>query len=338
MAFAAVLCLEAASLVAVAPEVVREISGETDTLFLIIPFPTRVVDVGGDAPAYLFVFFAGAILASLAWLLRDWRKIGQGFHEALNDKIAVPEKSQAGLSFQLFCVMMLGSVGWYVILSIAGITAATPAFDEMDRWELAYVFAKASVYEELITRVLYVGLPMAAIALYQKRAGWWKLFVGGKGDLEASDWALIAASGAIFALAHAPGWDLWKVPPTVISGVAFGYLFAKKGLAASIVVHFAIDYTSMPLEVFGLSTLDLLLTLFLLASVFLGLYYAARYAMEASESLGAGKTGAAPPPPPGPFIAAHDARFVCVACGNYEATYADGALKCTRCGQEYKYL
>jgi hypothetical protein len=338
MAFAAVLCLEAAALVAVAPEVVREMSGTTDTLFVIVPYPTRVVDVGGDAPVYLFVFFAAAILASLAWLLRDWRKIGLGVHEALNDKVAIPEKSQIGLSFQLFCVMMLGSVGWYVLISLAGVQASTPAFDEMERWELAYVFAKASVYEELITRVLYIGVPMALIALYQKRAGWWKLFAGGKDKLEASDWAVVAVSGAIFALAHAPGWDLWKVPPTVISGVAFGYLFAKKGLAPAIVVHFAIDYMSMPVDVFGLSTLDYLLTLFLLGAVFLGVYYAARFAMEATESLGAPKASAGKSTPPGQASASLDGRFVCMACGNVEAMYLDGALKCTRCGQEYKFL
>jgi hypothetical protein len=366
-AFAAVLCLEAAALVAVAPEVVREAQGATDVLFVIIPFPTAVAEIGGDAMVGLFIFYAVAIVISIAWLLRDWRVAGRGFHESLQDRIPVPERSQVGLALQLLCVMILASIAWYMALAMAGVETSTPAFDEMDRWELGYSFAMASVYEELITRVLYIGIPMALIALSRHRPGWWKLFLGGKENLDHLDWVLIAASGLAFGLAHAPGWDFWKVPPTLVSGLAFGYLFAKKGLAPAIVVHFAIDYTSMPYEVFGFSTMEYVMTIFLLGASFVGLYFAARFASEAMSSTAkpapapaywpgppsfqAVHPGGSPSHAPGPAPSADgkpaaaspprsslNSRFVCVACGGAEATYADSALKCIKCGQVYKYL
>jgi hypothetical protein len=384
-AFAAVLCLEAASMVAVAPDVMRGVEGGTDTLFVIIPYPTAVAEVGGPGPAMLFIFFMSAILFSIVWLLRDYEALGRSFHRALRDRTDVPDDSQAGLSLQLLAVMLLASVAWYMMLAMFGVETSTPAFDEMESWELGYAFAKASVYEELITRVLYVGVPMAAIALARKRAGWWKLLAGAKGDLDATDWVLIGASGLVFGLAHAPGWDLWKVAPTFVSGLGFGYLFAKKGLAAAIVVHFAVDYLSMPYEVWGLDGMNVVLNLFLFGLLALGVYYAVRFAMEAHEKVSPTKASepylyaqypqmppsqappfapldpsraTAYPPPPAqhasapqaPSAPAHQpppgsppgwslqSRFVCTRCRNVEASYVDGALVCTKCKQEYKFL
>ncbi len=383
-AFAAVLCLEAAAMVAIAPDVMAGLEGQTDTLFVIIPYPTAVAEVGGSGPAMMFIFFMSAILFSIVWLLRDYDLIGKGFHRSLNDRTDVPDNSQAGLSLQLLGVMLLASVAWYVILAMMGVETSTPAFDEMETWELGYIFAKASVYEELITRVLYVGVPMAAIALARKRAGWWKLLAGAKGDLDATDWVLIGASGFVFGLAHAPGWDLWKVVPTFVSGLAFGYLFAKKGLAAAIVVHFAIDYLSLPAEVWGLDSINVGLNVFLFGLLALGLYWSVRFAMEAHEKVSPTKASESyfygqyaqmppsqapqpepldpyvaqgapsamqrasvaqvlsppvrPPPPGSPPGWSLQSRFVCTRCQNVEASYVDGALVCTKCKQEYKFL
>ena len=59
---------------------------------------------------------------------------------------------------------------------------------------------------------------------------------------------LIVISSLIFALAHASSWDYYKVLPTIIAGFAFGYLFVKKGVHTSIILHFAIDYTGILME------------------------------------------------------------------------------------------
>jgi hypothetical protein len=335
-AFAAVLCLEVAALVAVAPEVVAETGGMEDAIFVIIPFPTLIAMVGGQWPTAMFLFFASAILASVAWMARDWRDVGRGFHRALVDRVHVPDGSAIGLAFQLFCVMIFVSLSWYLALALAGVETSTPAFDQMERWELGYDFAKASVYEELITRVLYIGVPLSLIALNRGHPGWWKLLAGAKEEVERVDWFLIAASGLAFGLAHAPGWDFWKVLPTFVSGLGFGYLFVKKGLAPAIVVHFAIDYLSMPSDMFGLGTIDLAMTLFLLASALAGLYFSARFAIEALDRLNA--AGTARQQQHSQAIANLGARFVCAKCGNLEASYQNETLRCTKCGQEYMYL
>jgi hypothetical protein len=92
----------------------------------------------------------------------------------------------------------------------------------------------------------------------------------------------------------------------------------------------------MPYLVFGLETMDLLLTIFLLAAVVLGVYFAARFALEASES--ASQPGPVPPLPPPQVWMAQAPRFVCMKCGEFEASYSKDSLRCLKCNQEYRYL
>jgi hypothetical protein len=334
-AFAALLVLEAISLFWIAPSVAREVGAREDVLYLLMPFPTGVATSTGAGNVALFTFFAVAIIASLVWMVRDFRVARASLERSLDDKANVPETSQVGLTCQVFIILVLTSFVWYELLYLGGIEPYVPPFEEMEPWELGYIFAKASVYEELVSRVLFIGVPMAIVALVRERRGWWRLFTGGKGELGMLDWGLVAVSGVVFALAHAPGWDLYKVPPTVVAGLGFGYLFAKKGLAPAIVLHFAIDYLEMPAAAFGADQFNLAVNLVVLGMMAFGIYLSVRFAVAAYN-----RAIAAPQQPqPVPHRAlAPEGRFVCVTCGGLDAKYVDGDLVCLRCGQQYRFL
>src|SRR5437879_12614680 len=104
-------------------------------------------------------------------------------------------------------------------------------------------------------------------------AGAWRYLIGGvlrrdspKEALVAA-WAFLFASSAIFGLAHAPGWGWWKVVPSMVAGLGFGYLFLRHGVGAAILAHFVNDYAlSLTYEGLGGAGLEALISL-----VFIGL-------------------------------------------------------------------
>ena len=334
--FVFLLVIEAASLLWVTPQVLREVNGYDDPsgFFVIAPFPIKVMDVTGMMPVYLFIFFAGSIMASLLWFFKDAKVVARGAQRAVADKMDAPDRSQLGLTFQIFVILVLASVAWYVLIQGAGVTPNTPDFGSEPVWQQAYGFAKASVYEELISRVLFIGIPMMLVAATRHRKGWWKLLGGAKGDLEYMDWALVAISGAIFAVAHAPDWDWYKVPPTVIAGLGFGYLFAKKGLGSAIMLHFAVDYMGMPEIVFNLKGIGSAIAILELVFLAMGVYVAMRYMLAVGEVAGHPELAAAP----SPTTIVPEGRFVCMVCGGMDARYSEGTLQCLNCGQIYKFL
>ena len=92
-----------------------------------------------------------------------------------------------------------------------------------------------------------LGVPLMIYHLAQGRTDKpvSRYFVGGGFAIENAAFVLIVVQALVFALAHVASWDLWKVLPTTISGVAFGYLFLKRGIWASIMLHFTFDYLGM---------------------------------------------------------------------------------------------
>jgi hypothetical protein len=113
--------------------------------------------------------------------------------------------------------------------------------------------AEASVWEEVLSRIFMLGIPLLIYHIYtrQRTGNNWRYIVGGGFSIDSAAFVLIVFQALIFALAHVSGWDFWKVLPTTISGIAFGYLFLKKGLWASIMLHFTFDYLGMTAQVLG---------------------------------------------------------------------------------------
>jgi len=120
-------------------------------------------------------------------------------------------------------------------------------------------------------------------------------------------------SSALFGAAHAPGWGWWKVLPAMVAGLAFGYLFLRHGLGASIIAHFVNDYAStlVYMNVGGVG-LDLFVSVLFLALAIAGSGFFVWYILHAWEEFrlllgkfgwGVRRPAPAPSPPPPPTYA-----------------------------------
>ena len=251
----------------------------------------------------------------------------------------------------LFMAVLAMNTGYLLFLGLFGIDPSSGGVAG-ELWEELYSLLRASVWEAVICRILYIGLPLGAVyALKGKGAPYRRYVLGGGFEFGPWEKSFLVLSSAIFALAHVFSWGLYKVPPTFVAGLALGYLFLKYGVYASIMLHFFIDYLSMSLKVWPGDTSTVVLGLFLLALMAVGTVYLIYYAVRAVE-LFSGRTiirwqGARPlavyyqplsqnasyRPYDGP-LTAPAFGFVCRYCGGTEARYVDGRFICSRCGRE----
>jgi len=113
--------------------------------------------------------------------------------------------------------------------------------------------------------------------------GLWGYLLGGGfriGPLEAF---FLVGSSLMFGLAHAASWDAWKVLPTFIAGLGFGYLFLKVGIHAAILLHFSFDYLSLGQGLIpGFALMELLL---ILLWIVVGAFYFGHYAVRSVKWL-----------------------------------------------------
>jgi hypothetical protein len=102
--------------------------------------------------------------------------------------------------------------------------------------------------------------------------------LGGGFTIGRKEAILLVFSAIMFGAAHVFSWDVFKIFPAAVAGLAFGYLFLKVGVYASIMLHFAFDFLSVPLDVFPDSgVLTTVLGLTLIAWVVIGIPYLLLY-------------------------------------------------------------
>ncbi len=172
------------------------------------------------------------------------RKIRDLLRDRDNDLIATSRTYIGALFFSLSVVVLFNLM-----------EQPTPVPDLLSEkvpiWIRMVTLANASVWEEIITRVLMIGAPLSVLALMKQGKGpALKALIGGHGGVSVPAAVLIFISAALFGLAHI-GWGIWKIAPTFIMGLLFGYLYVKIGLHASIALHFLFDYSSFLAELTG---------------------------------------------------------------------------------------
>jgi len=223
---------------------------DPSTVPTILPIPIALMFVQFTSLAQWHSIMIGAILMSAAVLFyREGPPLLRTFRKSISRSSIPPLRTDNALI--TIPRMYLAILGFYVVY-FAFLTATTvepevPAFDEMPLWERLHAFAEASVWEEVLSRILMLGLPLLIYHVWtqQKTESNWRYLVGGGFSIDTAAFVLIVLQALIFALAHVAGWDFWKVLPTMISGIAFGYLYLKKGVWASIILHFTFDYLGM---------------------------------------------------------------------------------------------
>src|SRR5205807_4352925 len=213
---------------------------------------------------------------------------------------------------QVWMAVTFFQVALIYVLTLAGIEPTSPInLTPQNAWVLLFELANAGVYEEVIFRLLLIGLPMAVGSVVLRImdvnrgatgngpgsagryiGGAWRYLIGGilrrdsPKEALVAGWALLFASSAIFGLAHAPGWGLWKVVPAMVAGLGFGYLFLRHGIGAAILAHFVNDYAiTLSYEGVGGEALMILIELLVLGLAVAGAGFLGWYAIDAWRHL-----------------------------------------------------
>ncbi len=116
--------------------------------------------------------------------------------------------------------------------------------------EAIFTYAQAAVWEEVISRLIPIGIPMMIVAGLCGHKDCLRYLFGGFGVTRVA-LVLIVISAVIFGMAHEGAWGGAKIIPTVIGGLLMGYLYVRFGIHASIVFHFLLDYSVVLTDVIG---------------------------------------------------------------------------------------
>ncbi len=218
------------------PTVLDWIDGYSYNVFIVAPGIIRLFYIDGIALDLYWFIIVAAITASVAILLWEFYKVVK---KPEPERSADFKKSSMYWLVMLFCVDLLISMA----LGLATSNGDVPDFDTGRTGRALFQFANAAFWEEMCTRVLYIGVPMAVAALVCKKEKAWKYIFGGFGFSRLGLVLLVIAS-FVFGYAHMSGWGWWKVAPTFIAGLIMGYLYMRFGLHVAIVNHFITDYLS----------------------------------------------------------------------------------------------
>jgi hypothetical protein len=334
-------------------------------LILITPVIIKFLTVSGYFLLVFYFFLIGALVSSCTWVFVTSIR---GFSKELSMTAVSREHSPL---FET-CGLLFATLFFSVLVALLFRTTASDVPSAGTLQESLFLLANASVWEELIVRVLLIGLPLILVNLLRRNRmyKWHSYFLGGGFKIGTPEAILIVVSAAIFGYAHyVGGWGAWKIIPASAGGLAFGYLFLKFGLAASIMLHFATDYLGMPIEVFNSNGLSLITGVGILIWLGFGVIFFSYYLTRIGEFLSGRKLpGASRAPVPTPWFdprtqdsfrppayGPYDVHqsgwnqgtaadpspsqqyvfsggYVCSRCGNTQARWVDGKFQCMRCG------
>ncbi|QLH74871.1 MAG: CPBP family intramembrane metalloprotease [Methanomassiliicoccales archaeon] len=323
-------------------------SGLHFPIFIVTPFIVTLFEVTGPAFLLYLGFIVVCIVASFAFMTwKSWRT----FNEELMGIRPKGGHSPLFVIATIFFAVVFFNVIFVLLVQAFGVEPSSPGLEDQDLWEIMYDLANASIWEEVITRVLYIGVPLLLYDLvtgHRKPAR--RYLLGGGFELKGAAIFFLFFSAGMFGVAHVFNWDLWKIAPTFVSGLGLGYLFLRYGLYASVMMHFFVDYLAMPTYVFesdladvavGLLTLAILAAGFICFVYYLGKVYTFLTGKEIilEKPVTTGGTvvvdqyNVSVPPPVQSSLPTPQTGFgfVCRYCGNTEARYHDGTLTCTRC-------
>jgi hypothetical protein len=309
-------------------------SGDQAHLFLITPMPISYAVLEGYWFVGWFVFiFISILLSFIVLFYRDSKPTWKAIKQPMSDlKSRLGSKSAISMIAQLFLALLFFNFAFVLMLGLFGVEQETPSFGDWPSWRMLYDLANASVYEEIITRILFIGIPLFlvhfALGVPMKGRSH-KYLLGGGFELGRGTIFLLIFSSSMFSVAHVFSWDLYKIPTTFLAGLALGYLYLRKGIFASILLHFSFNYLSatailiqdnLPVAMF-IGLISILLAV--LGSFFFIFYVLKIYYFFSSRPL-----------EPAPVVQEKKLHFICPRCGGMEARYSEGAFECLNCGSK----
>ncbi|MCL5874597.1 MAG: CPBP family glutamic-type intramembrane protease [Candidatus Thermoplasmatota archaeon] len=226
---------------------------------------------------------------------------------------------------------------------------------------LSYFFSvtNAGLYEELIARVAYIGIPLFIYYAWSShgknspsrpdRLRWWRIVWGGGYKFGKPEILVLIVSSLIFGIAHAGSWDVSKIPQAALGGVFLGVLYLRFGLYADVLFHFSVDSPGVvmtgiygsPLATTGSTDLYYIFLFVFLAA---GCVVALMYIFQLIKLLDKKKGNTFLPTP---LVAAtQDVQqnqhalnnsLSCPKCGSLDSNLLyDDIYRCNACGTVYK--
>ncbi|MDR0791373.1 MAG: CPBP family intramembrane metalloprotease [Methanomassiliicoccaceae archaeon] len=241
-------------------------------IFILMPVYIELFIISGVALEMFYLFLVIAVLVSFFIVLYSSR---DGIKDVLRRKFDKLEEMPLFAVATLFAATIAFNIILNMFLIASGNEPGTPGFGNYPPWALQYSLLHASVWEELLCRVLLIGLPVMIIGLMMGEKGAWKRLFG-RFEMNNTVLLLIIISSVVFAYAHLGSWDAFKLIPTFVTGLALGYLFVRFGIWAAILLHFLVNYSSSLEWVFDDAGIGPTV-LFLLVTVILGVALFAWY-------------------------------------------------------------
>ncbi len=313
-------------------------------IYIVLMIPIGIARISGTSMVIFFFFLS--ILVLLSYILIFYLGLEDFFAHIKETLISQGKKHDKADSpiprlAYIFMALLFFSYLYYILLEGVGVTPETPPIDELALWEFIYLMTQAAVWEELMVRTVFLGLPMFYYLYTRKKNASWKDIFGGFGLEDRFVLIPILLSSFIFGIAHiGGGWDITKFLPTFIAGLAFGYLYAKDGLHSAILLHFIWDYLSIPMRVFDVPNIEIYISLLILFWMAIGAYYAYDYLKRGliwlkNKKEEKSKEQEETDKVPGTIVPGLSAVYVCSQCSNNKAIYTeDGNLECKRCGNK----
>ena len=271
------------SLIYVAPYMGYE--GFYIPIYVTIPFPVLLFFLMGLYAYIWYVFLSVAVGVSGALIIMTGAI--PYFRDFSKNPFSYKNNSFQDLG-EMFTLNIFFSMLIVLILYLVGYNPQTPGIGKLPLWSQMMQLLHASVYEELITRTIFLGIPVFAVyALKGEKISPLRIF-GGYGKITSIEAVFIMVSASIFAVAHIPAWNLWKIVPTLVGGLLLGYLYIKYGIHASILLHFLTDFISIPMALS--SQMQIILGLLMIYFAIVGVIFFVSYAIRGYNYLTHKKT------------------------------------------------
>ncbi|MFX0091120.1 MAG: zinc-ribbon domain-containing protein [Candidatus Hodarchaeota archaeon] len=240
--------------------------------------PDKITVQGLELLVFAVITFSILIASIILLFAQDWRKLNEAIRHALsnlknplffNTRPENRPKSTFVLVTQLYVVTFFFNILMIPFILLEELSTMFQGSLQLgDIQEIIFELTVASVWEEVFFRIICVGVPLLILkiifVLYHQMMNPEQTenlkirpvdyILGGyqKGRLTIPEVIFIIIASFLFGWAHIiGGWGLWKMVPTFVVGLAFGYLFLTRGIHAAILLHFAFDGLGAVVLFFG---------------------------------------------------------------------------------------
>lgn len=306
-------------------------------IYVVIPFPiwptpVLIFYIQGFAGYAWYVFLAAAISAS--GILMFFYGIVPYYRSFVKNPSAYRKNPFQELS-ELYALNIFFSMLVVYIFLMFGYTPHTPGIGKIPVWQQMLSLLHASVYEELIVRTVFLGIPVYLFYIFRgERVSPIRIF-GGYGKITRVGVVFIVLSAIIFAAAHVSAWGFWKMIPTFVGGLVLGYLYIRYGIYASIMLHFMTDFISIPMEL--QRGFSYLFGFLMIAMAILGLIFFVSYSIKTVNYFSKKKPARQKSQENKSTMNVSWTNLVCPNCGGTVFQYVDkNTVRCVMCGTEIK--